>query len=154
MFLLFNRWNEVHIVEVYDVSNWIQFGRGCNDWKYKDLKLKWCRQRIWLWGKMGLQNFTSKLDLIVVICFIFVTSPESKSKNKFSFWKTMWLLLSYLSFCSSITREVKAIQAPLGKVPPNARRTKFWVAVRHIKPASILLKILTVILKCLNQIYI
>ena len=31
MFLLFNRCNEVHTGEVYDVSNWIQFGRDCND---------------------------------------------------------------------------------------------------------------------------
>ena len=29
---------EVHTGEVYDVSNWIQVGRDCNDWKYKDLK--------------------------------------------------------------------------------------------------------------------
>ena len=29
-----------------NVSNWIQFGSDCKDWKYKDLKLKWRRQRI------------------------------------------------------------------------------------------------------------
>ena len=33
-------WNEVHIAEVPDVCNWIQFGIDCKDWKYKDLKLK------------------------------------------------------------------------------------------------------------------
>ena len=39
-------------------------GRYCKDWKYKNLKLKRCRQRIWLWGKTGRQNSPSKLNLI------------------------------------------------------------------------------------------
>ena len=63
--LLFNCWNEVHTGgEVYGVSNWIKFGRDCKDWKYKDLKLKRCRQRIWLWGKTGRENLTSELNLL------------------------------------------------------------------------------------------
>ena len=32
----------------FDVCNCIQFGRDRGGCKYKDLKLKWCRQRIWL----------------------------------------------------------------------------------------------------------
>ena len=44
--LWFVHWNWVHIDEVPDVCNWIWFCRYFKDWKYKDLKLKWCRQRI------------------------------------------------------------------------------------------------------------
>ena len=47
-----------------DVCNWSQFSRDCKNWTYKDLKLKWCRQRIWLRGKTGRQNSTLKLNLI------------------------------------------------------------------------------------------
>ena len=50
---LFVHWNEVSTGEVYDVGNWIQFGRNCKDWKYKDLKLKGCKERIWLRGETG-----------------------------------------------------------------------------------------------------
>ena len=62
--LLFIHWNGLHIAEVLDVCNWIQFGRDCKDWKSKDLTLKWYRQRIWLWGKTGQQNSSSRLNLI------------------------------------------------------------------------------------------
>ena len=53
IFLLFVHWNEVRTGEVSDVANWIQFETDCKDWKSKDLKLKWCKERIWLWGKMS-----------------------------------------------------------------------------------------------------
>ena len=52
------------ILLVFPTYNWIQFGRDCKDWKYKDLKLKWCGQRIWSWGKTGRQNSSSRLNLI------------------------------------------------------------------------------------------
>ena len=42
----------------------IEFVRDCKDKKYMDLKLKLGRQRIWLWGKKGRQNLTSRLNLI------------------------------------------------------------------------------------------
>ena len=38
--VIFVHWNELHICEVSDVCNWIQFGKDCKDWKYKDVKLK------------------------------------------------------------------------------------------------------------------
>ena len=63
-FLLFIDWNGVHIAEVLDVRNWIPFGRDYKNWKYKDLKLKWCRQWIWLWGKTSQQNSSSRINLI------------------------------------------------------------------------------------------
>ena len=63
-FLLFIHSNKVHIGEVSQACNRIKFCRDCKDWKYKDLNLKWCRRRIWLWDKMGRQNWTSKLNLI------------------------------------------------------------------------------------------
>ena len=64
VFLLFVHWNRVHIAEVSDQCNWIPFGRDCKDWKCKDLKFNWCRQRIWLWGEMGQQNCKSRWNLI------------------------------------------------------------------------------------------
>ena len=75
VFLLFVQWNGVHIAEVSGVCNLIQFRRDCKDWKYNDLKLKWCRQTIWLWVKTGQQNSTSRLikSGCLLICFTFVT---------------------------------------------------------------------------------
>ena len=63
-FVLFVLWNEVHTGEVSNIGKWIQFGRDCKDWKCKNLKLKWCDKRIWLWDKTGQQNSTLKLNLI------------------------------------------------------------------------------------------
>ena len=75
----FFHWNEVHIDKLCNMCIWMQSGRDCKDLKYKDLKLKWCRQRIWLWGKAGRQNLTSMLNLIgCYFVFIFVTeSPKN-----------------------------------------------------------------------------
>ena len=69
--LIFVRWNEVHTGKVSDVCNWIQFGRDWDTWIFNLYKLKWCKERIWLWGKMGRQNSTSKLNLIG--CWFFFT---------------------------------------------------------------------------------
>ena len=71
IFLLFVHWNEVRTGEVSDVANWIQFETDCKDWKWKDLKLKWCKERIWLWGKMSQLDKEVKSDWML-ICFTFV----------------------------------------------------------------------------------
>ena len=77
IFLLFVHWNEVHTGEVSDVGNWIQFGTDCKDWKCKNLKLKWCKERIWLWGKMSQLDMTVKSDWML-IRFTFVTKSPPK----------------------------------------------------------------------------
>ena len=70
-------WNEVHNGEVSDVGNWIQFGTDCKDWKCKDLKWKWCKERIWLWGNMSQLDMKVKSDWML-ICFTFVTKSPGK----------------------------------------------------------------------------
>ena len=77
IFLLFVHWNEVHTGEFSDVGNWIQFGTDCKDCKCKDLKLKWCKERIWLWGKMSQLDMTVKSDWML-IRFAFVTKSPQK----------------------------------------------------------------------------
>ena len=77
IFLLFVHWNEVHTDEVSDVGNCIQFGTDCKDRKCKDLKLKWCKERIWLWGKMSQLDMTVKSDWML-IRFTFVTKSPQK----------------------------------------------------------------------------
>ena len=77
IFLLFVHWNKVHTGEVSDVGNWIQFGTDFKDWKCKDLKLKWCKERIWLWGKMSQLDMEVKSDWML-ICLTFVTKSPRK----------------------------------------------------------------------------
>ena len=77
IFLLFVHWNEVHTGEVSDVGNWIQFETDCKDWKCKDLKLKWRKERIWLWGKISQLDIEVKSDWMF-ICFTFITKSPRK----------------------------------------------------------------------------
>ena len=67
----------MHTGEVSDIGNWIQFGTDWKDWKCKDLKLKWRRERIWLWGKISQLDMEVKSDWMF-ICFTFFTKSPRK----------------------------------------------------------------------------